>query len=64
MNRRLAGPLCAAVVLALASSPAASHITLEKSEAQPSASYKAVLRVPHGCGGASIVAIPVTLRAR
>ncbi|MGR7922616.1 YcnI family copper-binding membrane protein [Zobellella denitrificans] len=32
--------------------PAASaHVTLEQPTAQPGASYKAVLRIPHGCEG-------------
>ncbi len=41
--------LAAAAVLALAT-PAFAHSTLEVQEAQLGASYKAVLRIPHGCG--------------
>ncbi|MEJ0078490.1 MAG: YcnI family protein [Alphaproteobacteria bacterium] len=39
-------------LLALASlaSPALAHITLERQEANVGGSYKAVFRVPHGCG--------------
>ena len=36
-------------LLALAA-PAAAHSTLEVQQANPGASYKAVLRIPHGCG--------------
>ena len=42
--------LTAAALLALAA-PAYAHVTLETSEAVPGATYKAVLRVPHGCAG-------------
>lgn len=42
---------CAAAALAIAvSAPADAHITLEKQEAEVGSTYRAVLRVPHGCG--------------
>lgn len=42
---------CAAVaVAALSAVPAFAHATLEVQEAKIGATYKAVLRVPHGCG--------------
>lgn len=31
--------------------PAFAHVTLERNEAPPGSTYKAVLRVPHGCEG-------------
>src|SRR5262245_55351793 len=40
----------AAALLSLAV-PAHAHVGLEKSEAPRGASYKAVLKVPHGCDG-------------
>ena len=44
-------------------SAASAHVTLERAEAQVSASYKAVLRVPHGCSGTPTTAIRVRLPA-
>lgn len=41
----------AAAVAALAVAPASAHVTLEKGEAPVGSTYKAVLRVPHGCAG-------------
>ena len=41
--------LAASTLLALAA-PALAHVTLDAPQAQLGASYKAVLRVPHGCG--------------
>ena len=35
-----------------------AHITLENQQAAVGASYKAVLRVPHGCDGSATVAVP------
>ena len=40
----------AATTLAALAVPAFAHATLEIQEAAPGATYKAVLRVPHGCG--------------
>jgi periplasmic copper chaperone A len=42
----------AAALLALAA-PAHAHVTLETSEAVPGSTFKAVVRVPHGCEGAA-----------
>jgi len=39
-----------ALLLATLAAPAAAHVTLEQTEAKLGATYKAVLRVPHGCG--------------
>jgi periplasmic copper chaperone A len=36
-----------------------AHVTLEQAQAPVGASYKAVLRVPHGCDGAATTAIRV-----
>jgi uncharacterized protein YcnI len=38
-----------------------AHITLENQPAPVGASYKAVLRVPHGCDGSATVAIKVRI---
>ena len=45
-------------VLAVAT-PAFAHVTLEVSRAPVGASYKAVLRVPHGCGAAATKVLKV-----
>ena len=50
-----------AVLLALAAAPALAHVTLETQQAQIGASYKAVLRVPHGCGGSPTVRLRVRI---
>jgi len=38
-----------------------AHVTLEQSEAPVGKSYKAVLRVPHGCNGSPTIAIRVRI---
>jgi uncharacterized protein YcnI len=38
-----------------------AHVTLETQQASVGASYKAVLRVPHGCDGAATTAIRVKI---
>ena len=48
-----AAALCAGVVSA--------HITLERQETPVGASYKGVLRVPHGCSGSPTTAIRVRI---
>ena len=52
------------VLIALASAfvfsgAALAHVTLEVKQAAAGSSYKAVLRVPHGCAGASTVRLTV-----
>lgn len=51
----------AAFVFAFAAIPAAAHVTLEAPTAKVGASYKAVLRVGHGCDGKATTAIRVRL---
>lgn len=53
--------LAAAAVLAVTSTAALAHITLESQEASPGAAYKAVLRVPHGCKGSATTRIRVQI---
>ena len=52
--------LAAAGALAL-SSAALAHVTLEQKEAAVGGSYKAVLKVPHGCNGSATVALRVRI---
>jgi uncharacterized protein YcnI len=54
--------ICSLVVGALAAAfitPAIAHVTLESQEAKVGGGYKAVLRVPHGCGGTATISIRV-----
>ena len=41
--------------------PAGAHVTLENREAPVGASYKAVLRVPHGCEGTATTSVRVRI---
>ena len=51
------GAACAAFCVAAAS----AHVTLERQETPVGGSYKAVLRVPHGCNGAPTTSIRVRI---
>jgi uncharacterized protein YcnI len=53
--------MLAAAACAFCAGPALAHVTLEQGEAPVGASYKAVLRVPHGCDGKPTVAIRVQI---
>jgi uncharacterized protein YcnI len=57
---RLIGAAVGAAV-GLTSLPALAHVTLEVGEAHVGASYKAVLRVPHGCDGAATTKLRVQI---
>lgn len=51
-----------AVSLAAAvATPAFAHVTLDTKEAKVGASFKGVLRVPHGCGGTATTALRVRI---
>lgn len=50
MIRSFARASIAAATLAALSVPAFAHVTLEVQEAAIGSTYKAILRVPHGCG--------------
>lgn len=45
----------------LTAAPAFAHITLEREEARVGAPYKAVFRVPHGCGASATVRIRIRI---
>ena len=51
--------LGAFAVLCLSGLPSLAHVTLEVQEAPLGSTYKAVLRVPHGCEGAASLKIRV-----
>ena len=46
---------------ALAATPAAAHVTLEKRQAPVGSYYKAVFAVPHGCAGSATVKLRVQI---
>ena len=50
MIRNLVNSLLGAALLSAFAAPALAHVTLEKDEAAVGSTYKAVVRVPHGCG--------------
>ncbi|TGU97051.1 DUF1775 domain-containing protein [Mesorhizobium sp. M00.F.Ca.ET.151.01.1.1] len=58
MNRYL---LAAGAFLVLGTNAAFAHITLETQEAAVGSTYKAVLRVPHGCDGKATTAVRVQI---
>ena len=47
--------------LAFSASAAFAHVTLERDEAKVGSTYKAVLRVPHGCDGKATTAVRVQI---
>ena len=51
----------AALVAAFAAGPALAHVTLETQQAAVGSTYKAVLRVPHGCKGAATTKVRVQI---
>src|SRR5438105_13329142 len=53
--------LLGAFLVAAGASVALAHITLENQQAAVGASYKAVLRVPHGCESSATVAVRVRI---
>lgn len=49
------------IILAALAHPASAHVTLETQQAVAGATYKAVLRVPHGCGGSATTAVRIRI---
>src|SRR4029079_14044909 len=58
MNKYL---LSAGALFLLGTSAVFAHITLETQEAAVGSTYKAVLRVPHGCAGKATIAVRVQI---
>lgn len=58
MFRKIPIALC---IVAISTSAAFAHITLETGEAKIGANYKAVLRVPHGCDGKPTTAVRIQI---
>ncbi len=57
---RSRGALVAAALSAL-SAPALAHVSFETAQATPNSTYKAVLRVPHGCDGKPTLKVRVRI---
>jgi periplasmic copper chaperone A len=60
MSMKLRATLAGGALL-LAATPAAAHVTLETEEAEPESTYKAVLRVGHGCEGHPTTAVRIRI---
>lgn len=52
-------PFILAGAVSLVATGAFAHVTLEQGQANAGSSYKAVLRVPHGCDGAATTKVTV-----
>lgn len=50
-----------AAIAALAALPAFAHVSFEGTEAEAGGTWRAVLRVPHGCDGQGTQAIAITM---
>jgi uncharacterized protein YcnI len=55
------GRLCAAIALCCFPFIACAHVTLEAQEAPVASTYKAILRVPHGCEGVAMLKLRVRI---
>jgi uncharacterized protein YcnI len=61
MFKHLRAVCAAGIFLAIGTGAAFAHITLETQEAAVGSTYKAVLRVPHGCDGKATTAVRVKI---
>ncbi|MDN5870069.1 MAG: DUF1775 domain-containing protein [Nitrococcus sp.] len=59
--RHFVSTIAAIVFSAVAARGALAHVTLATQEAPAGSSYRAVLRVPHGCNGSATTAIRVQI---
>lgn len=55
--RRTMSAALAAILLAAAQHPAAAHVMLDVQAAPVGSTYKAIIRVPHGCAGAATIVL-------
>lgn len=60
LRAAVAAPIFAAVLAAVAGT-ATAHVTLEAREAKAGSTYKATLRVPHGCEGSTMIRMRVQI---
>lgn len=61
VSRAFVVSLISTVAAAGFAASAAAHVSLEVDKATPNSSYKAVLRVPHGCEGAATTTVRVQI---
>jgi uncharacterized protein YcnI len=61
VTNRTAGALGAAALACLPAAAAQAHVTLENQQAPIKSTYKATLRVPHGCEGAPTLRVRVQI---
>lgn len=61
MNRIPRAELYAALIITLSTTVAFAHVTLERREASPNASYRAVVQINHGCSGTPTTRVTVTV---
>lgn len=61
MQKIILAAAAAAFMTAVAPSVSLAHASFERAEAAPGASYKGVLRIPHGCEGQATHTVRVTL---
>jgi periplasmic copper chaperone A len=50
-----------AAALMAVSSPAFAHVSFENAQASPNSTYKAILRIPHGCDGKATLKVRVRI---
>ena len=58
-SSRFGGALAAAALMI--SAPAFAHVTFENGQANPNSTYKATLRIPHGCAGKPTLKVRVRI---
>lgn len=61
MNRSFSRAAIAAATILAFAAPAFAHVTLEVQEARIGSTYKAVVRVPHGCGTEATNAVRIQI---
>ncbi|WP_375409707.1 DUF1775 domain-containing protein [uncultured Methylobacterium sp.] len=61
MNRIPRAELCAALLITLSATASFAHVTFERGEASPNATYRAVVQVNHGCSGKPTTRVSVTV---
>ncbi|WP_243369758.1 DUF1775 domain-containing protein [Microvirga solisilvae] len=60
LSSRIRGALVAAAFTAI-SAPAFAHVSFETAQATPNSTYKAILRIPHGCDGQPTLKVRVRI---
>jgi periplasmic copper chaperone A len=61
MKTSLFGSALAAAALIAVATPALAHVSFDNARATPNSTYKAVLRIPHGCDGQPTLKVQVRI---